>query len=206
MSGFLSTSHVLRGAAATLAAAVLAAACADTAPTAPTAAPAPAAAPDAAITTTATTAVRTLIGARTLLRTTPLPGTITRSVLVTQAGGKLTIPEAGLTVTIPANALPQSQMVITATALPGRLAAYDFQPHGTRFRAPLRVQQSLAGSNYSSTAGMRLEGGYFANIGQLDFVGGNASLDEVLPATQAGSVASFGVSHFSGYIMATGRR
>ena len=197
MSRFLSTTHPLRAAAALLAAATLAA-CADKAPTAPSAAPA------AAWTTTSGS---TLVSATTLRRTTALRANVTRSVTLDRTGGKLAIPEAGLTIVIPANALPTSPMTITATAYAGTTVAYDFQPHGTRFLAPVRVQQALSGTSWDGNTGrMQLEGGYYANDTQLDRVAGTAQLSELFPVTLSGGVASFTTPHFSGYIVATGRK
>ena len=114
---------------------------------------------------------------------------------------------ADTTLTVPPNALPVSSMTITVTALPGKLVAYDFQPHGTRFRSAIKVRQELANTTWAGNSGrMTLEGGYFADRTQVDFVNATAKLNETFPITISGTTASFWTPHFSGYLVASGRR
>ena len=83
-----------------------------------------------------------------LQRTTPLAAPITVSKVIGADGGTLSIPEAGVTVTVPRGALAQTT-TITMTARAGSLVAYDFAPHGITFAKPLVFSQQLRGTNAS---------------------------------------------------------
>jgi hypothetical protein len=188
----------------------LAAACSD-GPAAPTD-PRPAPAADLATTTTSTTSTSTTtsgsttVGVTALLRLQPLGAPVTRSVTLGGSGGTLSIPEVGLTVTIPANAIPKSPMTITATALPGRVVAYDFQPHGTRFLSTIKIRQELAGTTWANNTGRLVwEGGYFLDPSHIDQASGTATVSETFRAAVTGNTVNFWTSHFSGYLMSTGR-
>ena len=185
-----------------LAAAGLTVACAD-GPTAPGGSPARDAFPAAGQTTTGSG----LVSVTTLERTTPLAAPITRSVTLTASGGTLQIPEAGLLVTIPRGAVGDSTVTITATALPGRAVAYEFQPHGARFATQLKVKQELTGTTWAGNTGrMELSAGYFASAAQLSDSTGSAQVDEMIPGVVSGKAFTFNVGHFSGYMMSTGRK
>lgn len=143
-----------------------------------------------------------------LTRKEPLPGGITASVYVTpERGGTLIIREAGLTVTVPAGAV-SAPTVITAAAHAGKLVAYDFGPHGTRFLVPIRVKQELKPTSwYKLVDRSQVEAGYFQDASQIDVTTGSATIDEFLPVelTQSGNRLEFDVVHFSGYLLSTGR-
>ena len=61
---------------------------------------------------------------------------------IDQKGGWFSIPEAGLYIFVPANAV-SAPLTISAKALTGDLMAYEFGPHGTKFNVPLQMYQDL---------------------------------------------------------------
>jgi hypothetical protein len=136
-------------------------------------------------------------------RAQPLANNITVSAVIGQKGGTLTIPEAGLTLVVPANAV-SSNVTFKATALAGRVVAYDFQPHGTKFAVPLKFTQDLRKTSLLTTLlAPLLDGAYFADNGSIDQKSGLALVSELLPATVdllRGRV-SFNIRHFSGYLV-----
>jgi hypothetical protein len=176
--------------------------------TAPSAAPA--AAPSALISTTGlTTSTTALTGVHALTRATALAAPVRASFVVPRAGGRYAVPGTGLTLTVPANAFTGSSMTITVTALAGRAVAYEFGPHGTTFAAPLTLTQATAGTNYAGLANKGgVEGAYFATTSQIDHATGTAQVTELRPvrADAALGTVSFPVTHFSGYMMSSGRR
>jgi hypothetical protein len=150
----------------------------------------------------------TLSAVTGLLRLTPLSQPVTRSVLVTRrAGGELRVPETGLRLTIPAGAIAKDTMTITVTALPGRLVAYEFEPHGTQFAKPLTFSQDLSATSWVlSLLKPSLGGGYFKNASQLNTQTGVSQVNEELVARLEAGRVSFDISHFSGYMVSTGRQ
>ncbi|MBC8088474.1 MAG: hypothetical protein H7Z40_14495 [Phycisphaerae bacterium] len=131
---------------------------------------------------------------------------ITRSFTFTRSGGKIEIPEAGLRVDIPSDAIPGNTLTITVNVLPGKSVAYDFQPHGTQFRKPLEFRQDLEGTSWddSDFKGVLL-GGYFKDKGQINLLTGLAMLDELFPILVKTHEARFNINHFSGYMVSSGR-
>lgn len=136
-----------------------------------------------------------------------LDAPVVRTFAVTDRdGGKLEIKELGFKIEVPKNALDNSDskvpLVITVTALPGKVVAYSFQPHGIRFLRPLEVDQELKATDWK---GNKLNGiftvGYFANDWQLDLAGNRILIDEFIPAYLRGDHLYFDISHFSGYMV-----
>jgi hypothetical protein len=137
-------------------------------------------------------------------RATPLAADQFASKVIGPEGGSLELPGAGLKLVVPANAV-SSSVTFTVMALPGAMVAYEFGPHGTTFKVPLRVEQDLRGVVIPQ--GQSLLAGYFPDQSDLlvdDIVG---TIDERLPAQldATGSKVRFDVSHFSGYLVASGR-
>jgi len=137
-----------------------------------------------------------------LQRVTPLNQPIMTSAFIGVLGGVLSIPDAGLTVVVPPLALTSTRL-ISVTALPGAAVAYEFEPHGTQFLVPLVATQSLA--NTAAQPGgsinpLRLFVGYFPDgnnlLGVTEVLG--LSIDAL------NQVGVFDISHFSGYILASG--
>lgn len=147
-----------------------------------------------------------LIPAKALTRDVAVP-TITRSFTFTRTGGKIEIPETGLRVDVPTDAIPGTTLTITVTVLPGKSVAYDFQPHGTQFRKPLVFKQDLVGTSWDKL-GFKgtLSGGYFKDKSQLNLLTGLGLLNELLPLTIKTHEASFNINHFSGYMVSSGRQ
>jgi hypothetical protein len=141
-----------------------------------------------------------------------LDAPITVSRTIGRAGGSISIPEAGLTITFSRGAL-QRNTEISVTADAGRAISYEFGPHGTQFAAPVTIQQDMSMTTLADhpEAASSIRGGYTAH-GLDDIIRGLlARVAEVLDATTSivtGSdgqqhlgTTSFVVKHFSGYIL-----
>jgi hypothetical protein len=141
-----------------------------------------------------------------LTREQPLAEDITVSKTIGSEGGVLEIPETGLKLTVPQNAVSKPT-TFTATALKGSVVAYDFGPAGATFMPRLWVEQSLSGTTwYNIQNPMHLQGAYFADAAQLDQQRGRAFVNEILQTfVNIGQrKVTFPVSHFSGYMVASG--
>jgi hypothetical protein len=149
--------------------------------------------------------VTSLISVDGLQRTTPLAAPITVSKSIGVAGGTLAIPEAGVTVIVPAGALA-APTTITMTARAGSLVAYDFAPHGITFAKPLVFTQQLRGTNATILTAPFLGLGYYKDASLLTKAGGLVSelLGGVVNLTSWTFTGS--IPHFSGYIVTCGRR
>ena len=144
-----------------------------------------------------------------LKRHVPLSVTKSVSQVIGPQGGTLTINGAGIRVVFPAGALA-APVRITVTAPAGRLVAYAFGPHGLKFGQAVRVEVSLKGTQAANNLSLQnlLEAGYFNNsLGTVESTG-MIMVSERLPlrfdATR--SKVTFGVRHFSGYLLASGKR
>ncbi len=139
-----------------------------------------------------------------LQRTEALASPITIRQTIGAAGGILSIPAAGVTVTVPRGAL-EASTVITMTARAGTLVAYDFEPHGITFAKPLVFNQSLKGTNATLLSAPFLRLGYYEDpslLGQTtavvtELIGG---LFNALNWTFTAPIR-----HFSGYVVSCGR-
>jgi hypothetical protein len=147
-----------------------------------------------------------------LTRTTPLANDIIVSAPIGKTGGAITVPGTGMTITFAANAVipPNRQKAVTVTvkALKGDKVAYEFEPHGITFQAPVTITQALAGTNASQYSLSSLEGAYFTSTTELSSTSADASVVEfrATSVNTAGTSVSFGITHFSGYLVATGRQ
>jgi hypothetical protein len=138
-----------------------------------------------------------------LQRTNPLAKDLSASAYIGALGGNLAIPGAGITVIVPPLALTSTKLV-TVTALAGSSVAYSFEPHGTKFLVPLVVTQDLR--NTQAKQGglvnpLSLFVGYFPDNTNI------VSVTELLNINLnlLNQTAVFTVTHFSGYIVASGR-
>jgi hypothetical protein len=147
----------------------------------------------------------TLLGVDGLQRTKALAVPITVSKSIGPEGGTLTIPEAGVTVTVPRGALAATTK-ITMTARAGTLVAYDFAPHGITFAKPLVFSQKLSGTNATLLGAPFLRLGYYADANLLTKTGGVVSelLGGVVNTLSWTFTSS--IKHFSGYMVSCGRR
>jgi hypothetical protein len=148
--------------------------------------------------------VGSLLSINGLQRTTPLAAPITVSKTIGGDGGTLSIPEAGVSVTVPRGALI-APTVITMTARAGTLVAYDFAPHGITFAKPLAFTQQLRGTNATLLTAPFIRLGYYTDANLLTATGGLVS--ELLGGTVNTLTWSFnaGIPHFSGYVVSCGR-
>lgn len=145
---------------------------------------------------------------QTAQRTVALDRELVASITLRNESGELTLPAAGLRVRIPAAALPDTTqpITITVTALAGRQLAYEFQPSGTRFRAPLEIEQDVRALVTPGKPGSAtLVGSYFRSPSDLSLESNSAASFEVLPATLRGATVTIPVWHFSGYTVGWGR-
>jgi len=137
-------------------------------------------------------------------RTTPLAAPITVWKQIGYYGGTLSIPEAGVTVTVPVGALYKTT-TITMTARAGSLLAYDFSPTGTVFNKPLVFNQSLNGTNVTLLQAPLLRLGYYSDPGLLGTL--TATVSDLLAGVVNLVDWSFTapINHFSGYVVLCGR-
>jgi len=138
-------------------------------------------------------------------RTTPLPSDVTWSFVAGPGGATSTNSAVGLTVSIPPGALGSSK-TITVTALAGSPIAYKFEPHGLVFAKKAYLTQSLVGTS-AGLLNLTLSGAYFATDNLELNAAGLASVTEIISAltNPFTRTVTFGVQHFSGYIVASGR-
>ena len=133
--------------------------------------------------------------------------TLLASGIISPKGGRLDIESAGLTVDFSRGAV-SAPTRITVTALSGRNVAYQFEPHGIVFRAPVTVRQSLrhttAWKNPALAA--QLQGSYFDRL-LVDPTEVFARSLERRPGKLKNSskILEFSIEHFSGYIVSTGK-
>jgi len=159
--------------------------------------------PNAVVPSTPSSALFGLLPVRGVTRARPLANDITVSAVIGKNGGKISIPEAGLTLVVPANAVG-ANTTFTATAIAGNLVAYEFEPHGTTFAVPLQFTQDL---RKTSLVGMLtaplMDGAYFTDRSKLLPTTGVAFVSEITPAVVnlLKSQVSFPIDHFSGYLI-----
>jgi len=129
----------------------------------------------------------------------------TASALIGAEGGVLSLPQTGLSVVIPAGAV-SAPTLLSVSARPGQLLAYEFQPHGIQFAEPLRVVQSLGGTGLENVSASSLRAVYFADESQVDNGTGAVVPTELMnvDVNATAGTASFMIHHFSGYMFATG--
>ncbi len=142
-------------------------------------------------------------------RVAPLPPGAEASAVIGPRGGVLLLPQAGLIVMVPRGAL-SSDTRLSVRAVPGSMVAYEFEPHGITFEQPVMLLQQFNGTHGVDVSGgiPAFEGAYFADASQLDAATNGALANEILPAEVAPSrrYVFFHVHHFSGYLLASGRR
>ena len=153
----------------------------------------------------ATGTVKTVLTQVTgLTRNTPLAADITVTQLIGNAGGVLSIPQAGVTVVVPAGAV-SALTQFTMTARAGALVAYDFAPHGLTFAKPLLLTQSLTGTSATLLNKSLLELGYYADASQLTASGGLLSELTSGLVDLLGWTFTANIKHFLGYMVGCGR-
>ena len=142
-----------------------------------------------------------------LTRDVALDSAITVTGKVTNGGGSLSIPEAGMTITFPAG-LVKKPTQFWATARAGKVVAYDFGPAGV-FTQPLVVTQKLHGTSlWKVKDPSAIQGAYYKDDGAINDAAERAFVSELRPTEVdlQGNKLTFTVDHFSGYLMSTGRK
>lgn len=130
-----------------------------------------------------------------LRRTVPLSEDEVASQVIGPSGGVISLPLAGLTVSVPSRAL-RSDTRITVTAPAGDLVGYHFEPHGLQFEREVTVSQDLVRTERLGLSG--LIAAYFE--GELE---PTVTALETLPLRLLRTLGIFQVEHFSGYVIAT---
>src|SRR6185503_7708159 len=135
---------------------------------------------------------------------------ISVTATIGRAGGTMTLAEAGVTVVFPRGAVSAPSR-ITLTAKAGSAVAYEFEPHGLTFDAPVRVEQVLAYTALGGGRPARLKTGYYQQTLDATVFGPNGSLARVTEVRDVDlddgarpRIGTFYISHFSGYIMWSG--
>ncbi|MFL5483074.1 MAG: hypothetical protein ACJ8AK_12915 [Gemmatimonadaceae bacterium] len=128
---------------------------------------------------------------------------------VDQSGGRISIPETGFTMDIPAGALG-SALTITVTA-DEKYVAYKMEPTGTQFKKDVTITQSLRNT---TVAGQPLRTSIFAAYISDDKVklSGKVPVLEIEPSTTIFSPLNarlpeaqvWIIRHFSRYMLASG--
>jgi hypothetical protein len=138
-----------------------------------------------------------------LQRTAPLAADEVTSARIGLLGGTLVLPNAGLVLVVPAFAVT-SPVTITATALAGSNVAYELQPHGLNFLAPVVMTQDLSKTEArrgGTIDPLLLSLGYFPNSSNITSVTELLSLQVNLPLQTSTGL----IWHFSGYALSSGR-
>lgn len=138
-----------------------------------------------------------------LQRTAPLATDEVVQKRIGVLGGTLVLPNSGLTVVVPALAVT-SPVTITARAFAGSNVAYEFEPHGLQFLAPVVMTQDLSKTQARSGGTidpLLLYLGYFPNSSNITSVTELLSLQLNLPLQSSTGL----IWHFSGYVLSTGR-
>ena len=154
-------------------------------------------------TVTGATSSLGLTTARNLQRDVPLVAPITVFQTIGIAGGTLSIPEAGVTVVVPAGAvLAPTNFSMTARA--GTTVAYDFEPHGITFAAPLSFTQDLRGTNAPLLSLGSLRLAYYTDPSLLGTT--TSVVSELIRGVGSLLTRTFTapIRHFSGYAVAWG--
>lgn len=140
-----------------------------------------------------------------LNRTSPLASDVSSSAVIGTGGGSISIPAAGFRLDVPAGAV-SSPLTITATAVAGKVVAYDFEPAGSKFAKGLTITQKLAGTDWYARGYLTAKGGYYKDASLINEVLGLVQVVEILPATVdlLNGQVSFKVTHFSGYMVSGG--
>ena len=138
-------------------------------------------------------------------RTTPLANDVVWSFTAGPNGAVSTNADVGLVVVIPPGALSTTQ-TFTVTALAGSAVAYKFEPHVV-FNRSVSLTQSLRGTSVSLLSLPVLSGAHFATDRLELTPSGLANVTEIVPSFVSPwtRTVSFGVGHFSGWIVASGR-
>jgi hypothetical protein len=192
-------------ATAGVAAVSLFAACADV-PTAPRAAePETPSFEQSAVKSTTTTSNATYTSRVNALQWARSATSASVSGVIGAEGGSIAIT-GGARLIVPRGAV-SGPVTFRMTRLPGRIVAYDFQPHGIRFAVPVQIEHPIAGVIMQGVTASSIQGAYFASTTALDQSSATAQVSEFRPTLVAidRGYVRFSADHFSGYMVSTGR-
>ncbi|HYC49821.1 MAG TPA: hypothetical protein VEB19_01805 [Gemmatimonadaceae bacterium] len=137
-------------------------------------------------------------------RNTPLAQDVSWTFVARPGGAVSSNSSVGLTIVVPPGAVDQYQ-TITVTALKGSAIAYRFEPH-MEFDRKVVLTQDLRGTSAGGLLNLTaLKGAHFEGD-QPDYLNGQIKVTEVVPALLSWltKTVTFGVDHFSGWIVASG--
>ena len=145
-----------------------------------------------------------------LKRTSSLAQDLTASAVIGPEGGEIKIDAAGGKIVFPVGAL-EKPTLITMTAKAGWNVAYEFEPHGIRFGADVKIQQDLkfTMAYHQPSLVEKLQGAYYKNL-DASFIDPwklLALVREVCPTEVDKAnprIVKFYIRHFSGYLMSSG--
>lgn len=120
------------------------------------------------------------------------------SKTVGRAGGVIEMPGHGLRFVIPPGALDKN-VKITIKAVRGPVVAYEFAPHGLKFKVPAQFEQDLRFT--LQLPWQELGGGYFKDESQINVKKKTALIDESINARKSNGWVRFPIDHFSGYLV-----
>ena len=155
---------------------------------------------DAGLISDLTGLVGKLLQVDVLQRKSSAPANLVVSKTIGRAGGTIEIPQTGFKFVVPAHAL-DSNVTITVTAVAGKQVAYEFAPHGLKFKRPASFQQNLSHTNAHLGLNLGLKGAYFQDLSQLNPKSGTALINELIKTLSIGGWLTFPVDHFSGYLV-----
>jgi hypothetical protein len=159
-----------------------------------------------------TTPVQTLSRGMIVKRTDALSEDISVTQTITPDGGWISIPQAGLYMYFSRGAV-SVPLEVTATAHKGNRVVYSFEPHGTRFAAPVYLAQLLRYTELNTPRNRKQQDPWYGYMpdGLADVNDdGSGSFAEIFNAEYYGkgneTYALGNTVHFSGYELAYGRR
>lgn len=135
-----------------------------------------------------------------------LPRT-TVSAVIGPRGGRIQIRKAGFQVDFSRGAV-RTPTRITVTALRGRNVAYQFEPHGIVFAAPVTIRQSLRNTSAWRDRALAgdLQGSYFEALLVDPTEVYSRSLERREGKLKdSARWLEFTIEHFSGYMVSTGK-
>jgi hypothetical protein len=137
-----------------------------------------------------------------LQRSHPLAQDESVTQVIGSAGGVIRLPDAGLTVYFPEDAV-STPTSITVDAPAGNLVGYHFAPHGLQFAHPLTAVQDMSKTDAGLLGQLLsgpLEAAYF--VGDLD---PTVNALQILHFNLLGLLGTgeFDIQHFSGYVIGT---
>ena len=122
------------------------------------------------------------------------------SAAIGPKGGTIALPGAGVTLVVPPGALART-VTITVRTNSRDFVSYGFAPHGLVFEKPVEILQSRNGIREQDGGTV---GGYLAH-GRMDIdESGVGHLAEVLQTHHDDATMGFFITHFSGYVLASG--